>query len=1282
MSVANHQLTQFFRISNNINRLIGRGAEPQVVFQQACDQLVAAQISPFVWISLSKEFTGIKGRILQAGNQPEGIKNLDTPPETAISFPIRDENQHFGELNIYMGKSRQLNADEIQIGQEIATDLAFSLIRHHTKSTQITLQSAADTMWDGLLIADFQGEILYVNASVAYIFGSDFNDITQLNVSDLLPPWLAEDFPNLLRQLERRKRLYLEFKYQSPLGHNYVLAINASIIKNAHRNPEFFVATVRDIAQQQRYEAQLLTLNHLTADLVQIRDLEALMDQILKISETLLEANASAIYFIDPETKQIANMKTHNLAPEYSQRIAGDYRGLPGDTARKTLQPIFVADTLNSAEYGDRIHFMAQYEVRALLILPILFQEFPIGALTVYFDQPHDFDEVELQLGMTLAQTLAIIVQNIRLNQAEHNQRKFSEALVQAASSLNSTLEFEDVLDQILQQALRVVPCRAVNVMVIENGSVITIRSKGYKELSGSLEVLSDPDLMEKFPTFKMMLESKEPVLVAEVSASDLWQSIPGTEWVQAYAGIPLTVNDEVVGILHADSDRVNGITPKMVATLTSFGSHAATAIQNAQLFQREQNQRELAEALIQAAASINSSLELDEVLNLILTQVLQVVPCRAANFLMISGNSATLQHYHGYEDIPGYIDMLDTFQISLQAPNLAQMLQGEAYLVPDTTVDPNWIPLPELEWIKGYAGVPINIEDEVVGFLNVDSDIRNFFTTETTRRLLIFADHAATAIQNARLFTASKRRAEEMAALVTAAATVSSSLQIEDVLHIVAQHMTEILAVPTWAISNYEARTEKLILMANYTPEVWNVGDFWLQPYDLERFPLVKRALEKFQPIQAQISDPKLDENQRQFMQQAEIKTHLMIPLIFQDRAIGLVELLDDVNERVFSEDEIAWGQTLATHAAIALQNADLYQQLQDYATQLEDRVQQRTAELRAAKDNIEGILASVPDAVFVLNEENALIQANQAGETLYEAACAAEQDILNQDFLSSLENTNIPEMDTILEVDKRAYQARASQIRDEAHEPIGKVVVFRDVTRFRELDRLKSQFISDVSHELRTPLTNLTLYLGLLENQQNLGKRVTYQSILHRETERLTHLIEGLLTFSRIEMGKMVGQIRPSKVNQIVHQLTIDRAFLAAKKEIRLSYSPQDDLPNALADANWLNQALSNLLTNAINYTPAGGSINLKTAIQVKDQHNWVTISVIDTGVGVAVDEIPLLFDRFYQGKASEKTGTSGTGLGLSIAKELVTRMNGQITIDSQLGEGSTFTIWLRPV
>jgi signal transduction histidine kinase len=141
------------------------------------------------------------------------------------------------------------------------------------------------------------------------------------------------------------------------------------------------------------------------------------------------------------------------------------------------------------------------------------------------------------------------------------------------------------------------------------------------------------------------------------------------------------------------------------------------------------------------------------------------------------------------------------------------------------------------------------------------------------------------------------------------------------------------------------------------------------------------------------------------------------------------------------------------------------------------------------------------------------------------------------------------------------------------------------------------------------------------------------------------------------------------------------INGTLWAAKRDIRLTYRPLNDLPVAMANANGLSQVLSNLLTNAINYTPAGGRVILETDVKARRKQNWVVISVIDNGTGITDDEIPFIFDRFFRGSASHVTGAEGTGLGLAISKELVTRMGGEITFESSLGEGSSFHVWLRP-
>jgi signal transduction histidine kinase len=210
------------------------------------------------------------------------------------------------------------------------------------------------------------------------------------------------------------------------------------------------------------------------------------------------------------------------------------------------------------------------------------------------------------------------------------------------------------------------------------------------------------------------------------------------------------------------------------------------------------------------------------------------------------------------------------------------------------------------------------------------------------------------------------------------------------------------------------------------------------------------------------------------------------------------------------------------------------------------------------------------------------------------------------------------------------------------------------------------------------------MTLYLSLLETLdtgQNPEKQQTYLDILQRETERLTQLIEDLLTISRIESGKVGLQLQPVDVNTVIEEIVQDREFVATQRELKLEHSLLETLPPALMDKNLLIQAVSNLLTNAINFTHPGGNIVLKTNSQIENKRNWVTIQVSDDGIGIQPDEIKFIFERFFRGQASRDLRIEGTGLGLSISREIVIRMGGKITVESTPDQGSTFTIWLRP-
>ena len=231
----------------------------------------------------------------------------------------------------------------------------------------------------------------------------------------------------------------------------------------------------------------------------------------------------------------------------------------------------------------------------------------------------------------------------------------------------------------------------------------------------------------------------------------------------------------------------------------------------------------------------------------------------------------------------------------------------------------------------------------------------------------------------------------------------------------------------------------------------------------------------------------------------------------------------------------------------------------------------------------------------------------------------------------------------------------------------------------RLIQLDHVKDQFVSNVSHELRTPLANIKLYLGLLDHGKP-EKYDQYIQTLYRETARLHHIIEDLLDLSQLDLRKDPTQLVPTDLNQLAGFLMIDRANLAAERGLFLS-STTPDLQLALAQPLLVSQVMSQLMTNALNYTPPGGAVILTTALTSELEHDWVTFTIHDTGPGISAKDRPHIFERFYRGEAAQNYATPGTGLGLSICRQIIDKLGGRLTLDSLPGQGAAFTIWLKP-
>jgi signal transduction histidine kinase/DNA-binding response OmpR family regulator len=225
---------------------------------------------------------------------------------------------------------------------------------------------------------------------------------------------------------------------------------------------------------------------------------------------------------------------------------------------------------------------------------------------------------------------------------------------------------------------------------------------------------------------------------------------------------------------------------------------------------------------------------------------------------------------------------------------------------------------------------------------------------------------------------------------------------------------------------------------------------------------------------------------------------------------------------------------------------------------------------------------------------------------------------------------------------------------------------------------DKAKSQFLSSVSHELRTPLASVRLYLGLL-SQGRVEHRQRYLESLAREIERLQVLIEELLDISRLDLEKTVPQWQSVDLNALLTTLAEDRTRLFTERGLHLHLDIAVELPAIAADPALLEQVATNLLTNALNYTPPGGNVWLSTAAVTHEAHPGVIFQVRDNGPGIAPEEQEQLFQRFYRGEAARVSKAPGTGLGLAISQGIVNLHRGRITLESDVGQGSTFSVWL---
>jgi two-component system phosphate regulon sensor histidine kinase PhoR len=379
--------------------------------------------------------------------------------------------------------------------------------------------------------------------------------------------------------------------------------------------------------------------------------------------------------------------------------------------------------------------------------------------------------------------------------------------------------------------------------------------------------------------------------------------------------------------------------------------------------------------------------------------------------------------------------------------------------------------------------------------------------------------------------------------------------------------------------------------------------------------------------------------------------------------------------------------------HFLISIKRAQEKRKTEQRASQIEDEFIRALLDFNTEKKRLRTIINGMANGVMVTNEDLEVVLQNPALMRLLEISeeirnpVPITKIIKDETLIATLQRIlagNVNEDALIsqeIQMGKRTFRAISTPAlgpdRKVFFKVSGTVTVFEDITAFKQLDRMKSDFVNMVAHELRSPLVSIRQLNSVLAEglagplNEKQGEFV--EKVL-RKIDVLLKLINDLLDVAKIEAGKYVRAHVPTDIGQIIEEMVAFMEPRAKEQGLTLTYVCKDLKP-IQADPKGIEEVLNNLLSNAINYSPDGGQVT----ITAKGTSGYVEIKIHDTGIGIPQEELPKIFDKFYRIKHPKTRNVMGTGLGLSIVKGVVEAHRGTIDVESVLGQGTTFRILL---
>jgi PAS domain S-box-containing protein len=694
---------------------------------------------------------------------------------------------------------------------------------------------------------------------------------------------------------------------------------------------------------------------------------------------------------------------------------------------------------------------------------------------------------------------------------------------------------------------------------------------------------------------------------------------------------------------------------------------------------QQEKLATDLNRELLELVHALSQASDFQAALDLLVERARRLVACDGAAVMWLDGDYLEVVASRGATAPMHGL----TLPVSQMGASRTALDSGRPVAVFDTAEDPAWEQVPGEEKVRAWLGVPLIAEDWTLGLLEWTASETGQFDGDDLEMAGEIARSVGTVLQRAQLLDDARRRLRERADPQSGAVSRVGDLG------------SELQPVVREALDYTSARHAFVFLLADGTRRLHCAAASG------ERRDLLARVVLRGDGTLggSSVSMPRLSDwpgagpSDREAMAALGIERTLILPLRVDGEPVGMLGVAEPRRGRSFSRDAMRLMTQLASQASLIVERSHHKRRTAthyDYemvfqSSPLGIAVLTATGDIQVCNPAL-GALLSRPDRSLV-------------GSNLSEFILRAD----SQRVMRALEEVAITGLRRQVDARVRSLQGDHREVRlslslaDVSGQEGGELVaMMEDVTplkileqervehlrqlrekhaQLQELDQLKSRFVSNVSHELRTPLAVIKLYATLARKGRP-EKRNHYMQTIEQETHRLETMVENILDLTRMDRQALRVNPEVLAAEEIITQVLQVYEETAQKRSIELRNRVHGPLPKLWADKNHLIQMLTNLVDNAIKYTPRMGQVWVAAREIDSDSGRMLELAVGDTGVGIAEDEQDKVFERFFRGTNNTSTST-GTGLGLAIVRELMALHGGTVSLKSQPGEGSVFAL-----